>query len=166
MRKSYLTQEELKLLLDYSPETGHFSWRGNRRGVAPWRKTGNIRPDGYLRICVNRVSYLGHRLAWLYVTGEWPQFDIDHIDGNPLNNAFANLRDVAVSSNVQNIKKATQRNSSSKLLGVSYHNRDKLWRARIMVKGKNVTLGYFKDKEKAHEAYLEAKRKLHDGCTI
>ena len=54
---------------------------------------------GHIRICIMRVKYLAHRLAWLYVTGSWPSQDIDHIDGDPTNNRFANLREVTHQEN-------------------------------------------------------------------
>lgn len=95
-----------------------------------------------------------------------PSGHIDHIDGNPSNNAISNLRDGSCQENVQNIKSAKRSNKSSKLLGVSYHARDKLWRARIMVGRKNICIGYFKDKFTAHAAYIKEKRLLHAGCTI
>lgn len=165
MRREKLTAQRLKELLDYEPETGVFSWKVSRRGVRPGR-TGNVRPDGYIRIGIDGVSYLAHRLAWLYMTGAWPSIDVDHFDGNPSNNRFSNLRDVSQQTNLQNFRTATRRNRSSSLLGVSYHARDELWRARIHIDGKERNIGYYKTSEEAHAAYLEAKRKWHEGCTI
>lgn len=160
-----LTAERLRELLHYDPLTGEFSWRVSRRGVRPG-KTGNVRPDGYVRIGIDGVNHLAHRLAWLYVTGHWPTIEIDHQDGNRGNNRFSNLRDVDAITNMQNMRNATRGNHSSGLLGVSYHRRDKLWRARIYVDGKDRAIGYFKCKEDAHAAYLDAKRRQHAGCTI
>lgn len=165
MRRNTITADRVRELLHYDPATGEFSWRAPRRGVRPG-KTGNVRPDGYVRIGIDGVAYLAHRLAWLYVTGEWPAVEVDHIDGNPNNNKFANLRDVPADTNMQNMRKATRGNRSSGLLGVSYHARDRLWRARIYVDGRDRVLGYFKTKEAAHAVYLEAKRQHHAGCTI
>lgn len=102
----------------------------------------------------------------MYVTGEWPEINVDHRDGDPSNNRFSNLRDVAQQVNVQNVRKGTKRNLSSGLLGVSFHARDRLWRARIYKDGKDIVLGYFKTPEAAHAAYLSAKRDIHAGCTI
>lgn len=165
MRRQNLTAERLRELLQYDPETGVFSWRAPRRGVRPGR-TGNVRPDGYMRIGVDGINYLAHRLAWLYVTGSWPSTEVDHRDGNPSNNQFANLRDVSQQTNIENMRAATKGNRTSGLLGVSYHRRDSLWRARIRINGKDHTIGYFKTPEAAHAAYLEVKRQRHAGCTI
>jgi hypothetical protein len=160
-----LTAERLRELLSYDPETGVFAWKVSRRGVRPGQ-TGNVRPDGYLRIGIDGVNHLANRLAWLYVTGAWPEYGVDHRDGDHGNNRFLNLRDVSQQINVQNVGAATKANKSSGLLGVSYHARDGLWRARIYVDGKERCLGYFKTPEPAHEAYLVAKRARHAGCTI
>lgn len=165
MSSKLVTAEDVRTALLYDPETGEFSWRESKRGRRPGA-CGNMRPDGYRRIGMGGINYMAHRLAWLYVTGEWPENHIDHIDGNPDNNRWSNLRDVPQQTNVQNVKGATRRNASSGLLGVSYHARDKLWRARIRSGGKNRVVGYFKSPEEAHSAYLEAKRSQHEGCTI
>lgn len=158
-----LNAETLRSALSYNPSTGAFTWIGFRSGANPAKEAGNTRPDGYKRIRIDGQSYLAHRLAWLHVYGEWPRQSLDHIDGDPSNNRIANLRDVATQANVQNIKKATRANTSSGLLGVSYHKRDGLWRARIMTDGKSVCIGYFKDPGDAHQAYLNAKRLRHQG---
>lgn len=165
MRRDTISPERLRELLHYDRRTGEFFWLAPRRGVRPG-KTGNVRPDGYIRIGIDGVSYLAHRLAWLYVTGAWPSIDVDHWDGDHGNNKFDNLRDVSQKTNVQNVRKATKRNHSSGLLGVSFHARDGLWRARIRADGRDRTIGYFKTPEAAHAAYLAVKRQQHEGCTI
>lgn len=161
-----LDVQYLKENLSYDPATGLFKWIKRKGGRAFNSEPGNTMPNGYKRIKLPSGSYLQHRLAWLYMTGVMPTKFIDHIDGNPSNNKFDNLREVSQSLNIQNRRKASKANKSSKLLGVSYHSRDKLWRARIMINGKDMCIGYFKDKFEAHNAYLEAKRKHHLGCTI
>lgn len=162
-----LTAERLRELLEYNPDDGEFKWRKSRRGARPAKAhAGNTRPDGYKRIGIDGTNHLAHRLAWLYVHGAWPQLDVDHIDGDPGNNRISNLRDVTTSTNVQNIKAAKRSNKRSGLLGVSYHARDSLWRARITVEGVTMCVGYFKDPDSAHAAYIEAKRRLHQGNTI
>jgi hypothetical protein len=164
MSTEVITEKELKEELSYNPLTGVFLWikpkRGRRLGNA-----GNTRPDGYMRIGIKYRSYLAHRLAWLYMTGQLPVKMIDHIDGNPSNNAFANLREADDSINHENLR-SSHKDSESGLLGVSFHARDRLWRARIYADGKNITIGHFKNKEDAHKAYIDAKRNLHAGCTI
>lgn len=161
--KKELTQERLRELLDYNPETGVFTWKVKRRG---YTEAGNVCgksliTDGYQRIQVERRGYAAHRLAWLHVTGEWPKGNIDHINGIRHDNRIANLRDIPASLNRQNLHAATSRNKSSNLLGVSWHNRPRPWRSTIRIDGKRHHLGYFETKEAAFAAYVSAKRQLH-----
>ena len=158
--------EQVKKMLSYDPKTGIFTWliKPNRR-VRIGDIAGFRRPDGYLIIKLNKVAYRAHRLAWVYMTGAEPMYDIDHIDGNPTNDSFSNLRDVTTAQNIQNQRKAHARNKNG-FLGVSWHAAGKCWRARICVSGKQILLGYFKTPDEAHQAYVQAKRKHHHTCTI
>jgi len=151
-----LTAERLRQLLCYNPGTGEF-----RRGA---RLAGTTNGRGYRQIRVGARIYFAHRLAVLFVTGEWPPSVVDHIDGNPLNNRIANLRAVTQAANAQNIKRAHRDNATGRL-GVERAGRLK-YQARITVQGKRVGLGVFKTPEAAHAAYLTAKRALHEGNTL
>ena len=161
MAKTDLTAQRLRELLHYDPETGKFL-----RIQRPEAIIGRDNGEGYLLIFVNGKRHRAHRLAWLYMTGEWPAFDIDHIDGNRANNAFCNLRDVRRSKNLQNQRAAKSSNKSSGLLGVTWNKRRKTWLAQIFFDGKNHTIGGFESPKEAHAAYLDAKRVHHEGCTI
>lgn len=157
-----ITVERVRELLIYDSETGVFRWK-----VASTRvKIGDVAGsdgDGYRVIRIDQRNYKAHRLAWLYVHGEWPAKDIDHINGVRSDNRIANLRDVSRSVNIQNLRRARSDNSSG-LLGVS-RNRGR-WRAVINLEGKRHHLGYFASADLAHEVYLEAKLKIHEGCTL
>lgn len=158
-----LTQQRLKELLNYNPETGVFTWK-----IAPcaWKKAGSIAgcvDQRYFKIRIQYKGYLAHRLAWLYMTGQWPTNHIDHKDGDGFNNRFCNLRDVTKSGNLQNQRKARKDNTTG-FLGVAHCNGQ--WQARIWVENRLLYLGKFSTPESAHEAYLIAKRKYHDTCTI
>lgn len=159
-----ITAHRLKELFEYSPETGEFirikktSSKTHIGTVA-----GTVNHHGYVIICIDYKLYSAHRLAWLYMTGEWPKEEVDHIDGHRSNNRFVNLRDVSVSMNRQN-RRAADRKSKSGLLGVNTNKYS--WAARIKVDGKKISLGSYPTPELAHAAYVEAKRKLHAGCTI
>ena len=162
-----ITLDQLRALLHYDPETGCFVWRVKTcRKVVSGTIAGYTRPEGYTIISIFGKRYRASRLAWLYVVGEWPVGDVDHIDGNPRNNAFCNLRDVSTAGNVQNQKRAHVRNKSSGLLGVSKVKGNRRWRARICTHGVHTLIGWFDTPEEAHEAYLKAKRLLHATCTI
>lgn len=98
-----LTVVQLKELLHYNPETGVFTWArsvGQRARIG--RVAGSKVPSGYIKISVSKRVYSAHRLAWLYMTGSWPENEIDHVDNNPSNNAFSNLRAATKSQNAQN----------------------------------------------------------------
>jgi hypothetical protein len=159
-----LTAERVRELLDYDTKTGVFTRRISHGAAKHGRRTGCLRkPRNEVVISVDNRSYLAHRLAWLWVHGEWPRNHIDHIDGNPANNAIANLRDVDRSVNLQNRKRAT-RNNVAGVLGVRIRNGR--FMAEISINGKSKSLGRFETKEEAHAAYIAAKRSLHPGCTI
>lgn len=110
---------------------------------------------------------MAHRLAWVHVHGSWPAGDIDHINGDKLDNRIANLRDVTRSVNKENMRSARGDNKVG-LLGVHVRrqNTTRPYVASIRVSGKLIHLGAHNTPEAAHAAYLEAKRRLHSGCTI
>lgn len=159
-----LTQARLKELLHYDPVGGFFTFIKNRGTMAHAGCTAGGKITGrYLTTFIDGQSYKLHRLAWLYMTGEWPQHSIDHIDGYRCNNAFSNLRDIPNSKNLQNQRKAHKSNQTG-LLGVSIQNgRPK---AKITINKKQIHIGYFNTVEEAHDAYLVAKRRLHEYGTL
>lgn len=161
-----LTQARLKELLRYDAEAGQFFWIVPRRNnVEVGRRAGDTTRYGYRRICIDRKSYQEHRLVWLYSTGEWPSGQIDHINGCRSDNRLTNLRDVSAAINSQNCR-FPQKKSSSGLLGVYFNKESKKWIAQIKHGAKRLTIGRFDDPEDAHLAYVEAKRRLHPGCTL
>lgn len=158
-----LTQEALKQELHYDPETGLFT---RLRNIGNGIKEGHIfgcNSRGYLVGTVRRVMYANHRLAWFYVYGVWPTGDIDHINGIKSDNRIQNLRDVSKTLNQHNQRKAHSQNSTG-VLGV--RPRGNRFSARIVINRKDKHLGCFDTAEAAHEAYLAAKRQMHEGCTI
>lgn len=159
-----ITADRLRELVHYCPETGiftHLQSRGPKKAGMP---AGSLRKDGYVYIMIGRHRTMAHRFAWLYMTGEWPIADIDHIDGNKSNNSFRNLRDVSRRVNTQNQNRA-KRTSKTGYLGVRYHGPNKFV-AAISINGKSMYLGVFRNPAEAHQAYLKAKRELHEGCAI
>lgn len=169
MAHEILTAERLREVLHYDPETGIFTRKirlaqrhqvGDRADFVA--RGGGLK--GYYRVSLFSERHLAHRLAWLYVYGEWPKFEIDHLDGDRANNRIVNLRDVPASINSQNKHKARVDNRSG-LLGVTTFG-DGRFRASLYIKGKRVHIGMYQTPEAAHEAYLDAKRKIHPGCTI
>lgn len=159
-----LTQEELKAIIHYCPETGGFTWAKTRGPAIAGRIAGAKAKNGYILIGVFRTKFRAHRLAWFYVHGEWPKNYIDHKNGIRDDNRITNLREVNFSENCQNVRKA-YKNNTTKALGVSHDGYGK-YRARIQNNYKSTRLGLFSTKEEAHAAYVEAKRKMHSASTL
>jgi hypothetical protein len=159
-----LQAADLRQLLEYDQNTGHFTSLVGRGPIRVGQRVGCVNRAGYLQIQIAGTIYYGHRLAWLYVHGEWPAEMIDHINGSRSDNRISNLRDVSSQLNVQNVKSA-RRDNKSGFLGVSLHS-DGRWQARIKMRGQYKSLGLFASPEAASEVYLAAKRAEHKGCTI
>ena len=160
-----ITQEKLKELFNYDPETGIFTRKiktSNRvkiGDIASW-DNGN----GYHRININGKQYYCHRLAWLYINGHIEK-NIDHINGLRNDNRIKNLRQSESYQNNQNLKICHKDNSSG-FLGVSFDKTCNKFVSKIQIKGKSKTIGYFNTALEAHEKYLEEKRAIHEFCTI
>ena len=153
------TEARLKALLHYDSETGVFRWKVRRGGAAQVGSVaGRIESKGYRQITVDWVAVMEHRLAWFYVTGEWPPYEIDHINGCRTDNRFANLRLATHGQNQQNIARAHMTNRSG-LLGVT--EQGGRYHARITHDGVCHRLGGFATAEAAHQAYLKAKKSIH-----
>lgn len=163
-KESVLSADQLKLVLRYEPETGLFirlHGQRNRKGHV----AGSTGVSGYVAITVGKFSYRAHRLAWLYINGEWPRDEIDHINGIRHDNRYANLRAVSRVGNLQNQRRAAAHNRTG-LIGAHFNKATNKYVSRIGIGGKSVFLGYFSSPEGAHEAYVKAKRQLHPASTI
>lgn len=160
-----ITAPRLRELLNYDAVTGVFTRRVGAGNAKAGDIAGSVNDDGYRLISVDRRRYAAHRLAWLFVHGEWPATLVDHQDGKRDANAIRNLRDATRRFNAEN-QREPHRNSTSGFLGVTRHKQCDRWQATIRVAGKAKHLGLFTTPEAAHEAYLKAKRELHEGCTL
>lgn len=148
-----LTQEKLKGLLHYAPDTGVFTW------VADGRIVGTLNDQGYFRIRVDGRLHYSHRLAWLYMTGNCPTGDVDHQDRDRKNNKWSNLREATRGENHQN--KSKQSNNRSGHIGVCFHSASQQWEARITRNRQRTYLGLFATPELASDAYQAAKKQIH-----
>jgi hypothetical protein len=151
-----ISAEELREMLVYDPETGVFTWRVMRGKARVGAKAGNKNGFGYIVIMVRHRNYRAHRLAWLYVHGEWPAEEIDHRNGDPSDNRLTNLRLATRSQNIANTRLRIDTTSGVK--GVTWNKRDGNWMAQIRVNGKQIFLGYFDAIEDAAEAYRIASK--------
>lgn len=152
-----LTQAELKSYLHYNLETGIFTWKVKAstrtviNGVA-----GTYDKNGYRAVCIKSKKHFMHRLAWLYVYGEFPKNDIDHINMVKDDNRIANLRDVSRAENKRNLKINSA--NTSGFQGVTYSKKDNRYIAQIIHNGKHIHLGTSTSPEIAFEYY----RKFHN----
>jgi hypothetical protein len=165
--------ELLCKLLRYEPETGKLFWlpRGLSffKDARSWKKWNTRYAEeeaftkktdkGYKTSSLLNKTVYAHRVIWAIQTGAWPENDIDHIDRNPSNNSWINLRQATKSQNKANTK--SRKNTTSKYLGVNWYSRDKKWHAQITKNGKNYHLGYFNCEEDAAMSYDKAAIALH-----
>lgn len=151
--------------LEFNPDTGIFRWRhgvasGNgAMRVKPGQEAGTNTTDGYRQIRWRGRIYRTHRLAWLYVYGEWPDGEIDHVNGNGRDNRLSNLRIASRSQNVANTRCRKTNKAGRK--GVTWSPHAGRWSAWIGAGGKTKHLGYFETRDQAHEAYKDAAQRAY-----
>lgn len=155
-----LTAERLREILHYDPETGVFVWLKPRRfKCLIGQAAGYKMPIGYASIMIDGKRLYAHRLAWLYMTGAWPEAQIDHRNGVRDDNRFANLRAATKAENMQNSR--LRKDNQCGFQGVRWDEQRRKWQARIRYQHRKYDLGRFATPEDAHAAYLAAKAKLH-----
>ena len=153
-----ITQNQLKDLLHYDPDTGLFTWN-----VAKSNKTrvgsvaGHKHIFGYIIIRIDGVPYPAHRIAWLYMTGDFPKEDMDHINGIRHDNRFKNLREATRQQN--NFHSSIRSNNTTGFKGVT--PKAGKFIAQATLNGKKHYLGFFLTKELASEAYQKFAAKNH-----
>lgn len=139
-----ITLDRLKEVLEYDPATGIFTWKSSNL-VA-----GFVHSGGYLETSINETKYYLHRLAWFYMTGEWPPNQIDHINGVKDDNRWCNLRLATRNQNGYNAK--IKSNSSNVSKNVYYEKRRNKYRVSVRANGKRNFVGYFKTEDEAINA--------------
>lgn len=133
--------DELKHILSYDEYTGIFKWN-----ISPSKRVnvgdiaGSCDEYGYCRIRYKYKNYKAHRLAWLYMYGEYPKF-VDHINRNRMDNSISNLRSVTISENNRN--KSKNINCAHGVTGVYFSEHHQKWKPTIGVDGKTINLGYY-----------------------
>jgi hypothetical protein len=164
-----ITQKYLHEALSYDQETGVFTWLDDRpvshfkneHGRSIWKARRAGKPAGYkgnrgyIQIGIYGKLISAHRLAWCYVYGNMPDDQIDHIDGDPINNQISNIRAVTNAENSKNQKR--YKNNSSGVVGVYWDKRGEKWMSKIKVDGNQIYLGLFDKIEDAAAARKSAE---------
>jgi hypothetical protein len=166
-----LTQDIVKELLYYNPETGEFIWKTRDikwfscEKYQKWWNTrfsgkiaGSQDKNGYTIIKSGGKNYKSHRIVWLYVYGYLPTNQIDHINGNPSDNRIKNLRESTQKENSRNMK--IMRNNGVGYKGVSFDKPSNKYRARIRNDSREIFLGNFETPKEAHNAYCKKAQEL------
>ena len=152
-----LTAEYLRSILNYDPVSGIFT---RKVRTSPRVKVGDIagysNGNGYLQISVQSRLYLAHRLAWLYMYGEWPEDQLDHVNRVRTDNRISNLREVTNKQNHQN--KSKRSNNTSGYPGIYWNKQRSKWQAQIKHNQKSIHLGYFSILEEALSARKAAEK--------
>jgi hypothetical protein len=149
----------LKEHLEYNSYSGEFAWvKSPARSVKAGSAAGRLRPDGYVNIQIKGKLYFAHRIAWLMTYGEWPEKQIDHINGNRSDNRIANLRKVSRSQNGQNRKPNI--GSATGVPGVTWYAPTDRWLVRITLNQKTIHIGYFNAIDEAVSARQTAETRF------
>lgn len=153
--KQYPPVSLVRSLLDYDPDTGHFTWRVSRQGVIVGRPAGSLnKTTGYWQIVINGQNCQAHRLAWLHVHGVAADGLIDHANLDKIDNRLCNLR--VATPTQQNANQSLRSSSRSGAKGVCWNRAAQRWQAQIKVKGKTHYLGLFQSVDEAAAAYAAA----------
>ena len=154
-----ITQEHLKEILEYNIETGVLNWKEKRNSRAlKGSRAGGLHPNGSIVIGINGKYYLAHRLAWLYVYGEFPKKNIDHINHNRTDNRIKNLRDVNNTENLRNCGLSCK--NTSGYSGVSYSKTRRKWIASVKYNQKSIYIGGYDTPEEAAEGAISKRLEL------
>jgi hypothetical protein len=155
-----ITQADLVLAFKYDPDTGEFTRRFNVGPAKAGSIAGARNSNGHVQISFKCKLFMAHRLAWLYMTGDWPDSEIDHINRIRHDNRWANLR---LSDGFINQHNASKRvDNTSGVKGVSWDKAWGAWVARVQCRGKMKNLGRFKSLEDAKE-FIELAREMIHG---
>ena len=156
-----LDHKTLLHIIQYDPETGDFFWKSPRPKIQVGAKAGSLHYRGYINVCIDGKSYMGHRLAWFYMIGEWPSNQIDHINRNKSDNKFANLREATNGQNRANTKTTNKHGLKGVRLLPWMKKTGNCWQAQITHNKKVHYLGCYRTKEEAHFRYCKAATEFH-----
>lgn len=159
-----ITQADLQKILKYNPDTGEFTWLVSRGNVTVGSPAGTKDTSGHIKIGINGIRYMAHRLVFLYMFGELPIGIVDHIDKNPSNNALSNLREVHFAENQKNRKDSTKIQSG--FTYITYKEEKEAWRVELGANCGRKPIGYYKNLDLAIKALEEALIEYNDSDSI
>ena len=154
-RNKYPTQKELLSLFNYNEETGDLTWKVTRGSIKKGTLCNYNNGRGYLRTRIDKKQFLNHIIIYIMMTGEEPKFQIDHDDGNTLNNKWDNLIQRTQSENIRKAKLKSDNTSGYK--GVSWNLKRNKWESYITINKKRKFLGYFNDIVDAINSRVQAE---------
>lgn len=158
-----LTQNELKQLFNYDPETGIFRWKIYRQGIKKNNIAGCKDRQGYCTIRVKGKDYKAHRLVWLFVYGYFPENQIDHINKIKNDNRICNLREISNQCNIRNC--GLRKDNTSGVKGICWYKKIQKWTVYITINRKTQYIGRYKDFDDAVCARLAAEQCVDwSGC--
>ena len=147
-----LNAETVRQIFDCDPETGRLTWRVYRPKCPIGAEVGTLHHKGYRRVLYNWRSYGVHRIIWLYVYGEWPKDQIDHINGIRDDNRITNLREATNQQNQWN--RPVKKGATTGIKGVRRHQKG--FQVSVQKDGREQYIGYYSDAEVARAAYRSA----------
>lgn len=157
-----LSREYIIARYSYNPETGDLTSKYYRKIYRP-RILRAKDSQGYIRFTMNGAAYHAHRVAWLIHFGSWPKECIDHINGDRSDNRIMNLREASRGENNHNMK--INKNNTSGVKGITFHNASGKWRASIKLGGKVAYCSLFESIEEAVIAIKIKRTELHKEFT-
>lgn len=160
-----IAPKEIQELLIYFPESGLFKWKDPSKKLNKDLFAG-CESNGYRQVTIHRRKYNAHRVAWAWMTGEWPKHEIDHINGVRDDNRWSNLQHVTRFENQQNQHALHADRKHGKLRGACRCKFTGRWQAHIVANGKQFNLGRYDTEIEAHQAYLAAKLRLHKTSEV
>lgn len=154
------SQERLRELLDYDQETGVLTWKVKpAKQIKVGDVAGSLNGHGYLATSVDGARHRNHRLIWMWMTGDDPgDLQVDHINRNPSDNRWENLR---LATHSQNMSNTHRSDNTSGIPGVTWFKSRKKWRVQLRVNGKTKHVGYFSTKIEACAALIKVANSHH-----
>lgn len=159
-RKLLPSTEVLKAYFNYEPGTGLVYWKISPAFKIKAGDMVTVKP--YAKVRIDGERFFVHRVVWKYMTGSDPVNFIDHINGDPSDNSWKNLRDVVHSVNLQN-QKNKHTNNTTGFQGVCKVSNSEKFQAAIRINKKHIYLGSYETKEEASKVYQDYKQSVVSG---